>query len=195
MKNFLEIIWNWAWSLFPEALHLNESVMNPTDLAISHDSYPVPKTPQQPTEDATEEPRTYDQLNVMQKEASAPTISQWATLIARFEGANSSLNNPGNFKYSTLMASWGAVEANGASDGGSFALFKTYSDGFKALCNFLTLACEDELKDYHTARTIKEFTLVYTNHPQPEYDYSDNLIKELGVSPNTDISTFLSIAT
>lgn len=191
IKNFLEIIWNWIWSLFPEALHLNESVMNPADLAIAHDSYPIaPNAPKQSAEDAS------NASNEILPITQHPTISQWATLIARFEGANPVLNNPGDFKYSTLLGTWGGERSNeDGSDGGVFCKFPTYEIGFKVLCNFLTLGCEDELKDYHTARTIKEFTLVYTNHPQPEYDYSNNLIKELGVSPNTDISTFLSITT
>lgn len=119
-------------------------------------------------------------------------IVQWATLISRFEGAELSNNNPGNFKYSTLMASWGGVKAGAGSDGGFFCKFPTYEIGFTALCNFLTLGAEDELKLYHQARTIKQFTEVYTNHPQPKYDYSEKVIVALGVTSNTDISTFLA---
>lgn len=119
-------------------------------------------------------------------------IEKWAKIIAKNEGANPSLNNPANFKYAPLIASWGAIKGPKGSDGGYFAKFTTYDMGFQALCNFLTLGCKNELKDYHNARTIKEFTLVYTNHPKPAFDYSDSLIKELGVTANTLISTFLS---
>ncbi len=139
-------------------------------------------------------------LNLKQKELqqvvlpSKPMtnkIQQWASIIADLEGAKPELNNPGNFKYSPLLASWGGVKANAGSDGGYFCKFPTYAMGFQALVNFLTLGCHDELKAYHSARTIKEFTLVYTNHPKPQFDYSDTLIKRLGVTPETDISTFL----
>lgn len=119
-------------------------------------------------------------------------IEQWAYIIADLEGADPKLNNPGNFKYSPLIASWGAVKDSAGSDGGYFAKFPTYEMGFTALCNFLTLGCHDELKAYHHARTIKQFTLVYTNFPKPAYDYSDTLIKRLGVTADTDISTFLT---
>ncbi len=119
-------------------------------------------------------------------------IVKWAQAIAHFEGANPVLNNAGNFKYSTLLGTWGGMRSNqNGSDGGVFCKFATHELGFQALCNFLTLGAEDELKNYHNARTIKEFTLVYTNHPIPKYDYSDSLIKELGVTPDTDVSTFL----
>lgn len=118
-------------------------------------------------------------------------IEKWAKLVEKFEGANPKLNNPGNFKYSTLIASWGATKGPAGSDGGNFAIFPTKEKGFEALCNFLTLGCKDELKAYHNARTIKEFTLVYTNHPKPAFDYSPTLIKELGVTADTLISTFL----
>lgn len=118
-------------------------------------------------------------------------IQKWANLIAQFEGADSSLNNPGNFKFSSLMATWGGQKARAGSDGGYFCKFVDYKTGFQALCNFLTLGAQNQLLDYHNARTIKEFTLVYTNHPIPKYDYSDNLIKALGVTADTQISSFL----
>lgn len=119
-------------------------------------------------------------------------IEKWADIIADEEGAIPALNNPGNFKYTTLMASWGGQKAGTGSDGGYFCRFPTPVMGRQALINFLTLGCEDELIAYHNARTIKEFTLVYTNHPKPAFDYSDTLIKRLGVTADTNIATFLS---
>jgi hypothetical protein len=115
-----------------------------------------------------------------------PRIVSWGNMISRFEGAKPVLNNPGNLRYTTLTASWGAI------DNGSFCQFSTYEAGFQALCNFLQLACEDQLIPYHNARTIKQFTEVYTDYPPPEYDYSDNLIKALNLTPETPISDFLS---
>ena len=124
-------------------------------------------------------------------------IARWATIISKEEGANPELNNPGNIRYSTLLATWGAKK----SLTNDFCYFPTYEMGFTALCNFLTLAAENELIPYHTPppdhpevnpRTIKGFTLVYTDFPEPEYDYSDTVIKELGVTADTLISSFLS---
>lgn len=117
-----------------------------------------------------------------------PNIADWGNIIARLEGADPKLNNPGNLKYSPLIATWGATKAKNSD----FAQFTKYEQGMTALCNFLTLGCRDQLIPYHNARTIKEFTLVYTDHPKPEFDYSPTLIKELGVTPDTLISTFLS---
>lgn len=126
----------------------------------------------------------------------APTVPNkiviWAGAIAKREGANPTLNNPANFGYTNFMATqFGAKPGPAKPDGGRFCQFDTYEQGFNALCGFLTLGAKDQLKDYHNARTIKQFTLVYTNHPKPTYDYSDSLIKELGVTPDTNISTFL----
>ncbi len=147
----------------------------------------LPEPPVVPVVDTSAQD-TYTEV----KQALKPNmIQKWATLISHFEGADPTLNNPGNFKYSTLMASWGGQKARAGSDGGFFCKFPTKEMGFTALCNFLTLGCENQLLDYHNARTIKQFTLVYTNHPKPQFDYSDNLIKQLGVSPDTDIKTFL----
>lgn len=133
-----------------------------------------------------------DSYNQAKEAVKQSMIQKWAGLVAHFEGANPALNNPGNFKYSSLMASFGATQGPKGSDGGYFAKFATLEKGMSALCDFLTLACKNELIPYHNARTIKQFTLVFTNHPKPQFDYSDNLIKQLGVTPNTDISTFLT---
>lgn len=141
---------------------------------------------------------TYNEV----KESLKPNmIEKWAKLIEKFEGAPKYLNNPGNFKYSPLIASWGGKKDVAGSDGGHFARFDTYEQGRQALVKFLTLGCKNELKSYKTPpkdhpnvnpRTIKGFTLVYTNFPTPKYDYSDNIIKGLGVSADTLISSFLS---
>lgn len=139
--------------------------------------------------------------NEVKESLKSNMIEKWAKLIEKFEGAPKYLNNPGNFKYSPLIASWGGKKDVAGSDGGYFARFDTYEQGRQALVNFLILGCKNELKSYKTPpkdhpnvnpRTIKGFTLVYTNFPTPKYDYSDNIIKGLGVSADTLISSFLS---
>lgn len=118
-----------------------------------------------------------------------PKIVEWANAIAKWEGAKPVLNNPGNLKYSTLTASWGGRVANSALDGGSFCQFATYEIGFQALCNFLTLGAEDELKAFHQARTLEAFTKIYAGNP-PQ-GYIDGIAHILGVPTSIDISTFL----
>jgi hypothetical protein len=61
-----------------------------------------------------------------------------------------------------------------------------------ALCNFLILGCEDELIAFHgpTARPLQGFTDVHAGNP-PQ-GYTDRIVETLGVSADTQISTFLS---
>ncbi len=129
---------------------------------------------------------TYNEV----KEAIKPTmIEKWAKAIERMEGDITG-TNPGNLKYSPLIATWGATQGRKGSDGGYFASFKSYDEGFKALCNFLTLGCQDKLKSYHNARTLQKFSVVYAGNP-PQ-GYINSIAKELGVSLDVDISSFLS---
>lgn len=116
-------------------------------------------------------------------------ISDWANAIKTGEGATAASNNPGNLKYSTLTASWGATKGRGASDGGFLCQFPTYDKGFTALCNFLTLGAENELVAFHQARTLQEFTVVYAGNP-PQ-GYINRIATTLGVPLTTNIATFL----
>jgi hypothetical protein len=116
-----------------------------------------------------------------------PTIAEWAAQVGHFEGSPD-----GNLKFTSLTQSWGASPGRPAGDGGFFCKWQNEAQGVQALCNFLTLAAANELIPYHNCRTIKLFTLEYTNYPKPEYDYSDNLIKALGVSADFNISNFIS---
>lgn len=117
-------------------------------------------------------------------------ITKWAKLIAVGEGATPASNNPGNLKYTSLTASWGAKRGRAATDGGYLSKFDTYDAGFTALVNFLMLGCEDHLLAFHKARTITKFTRIYAgNPPQP---YIDRIVQGLGVDPNVDIATFLA---
>ena len=121
-----------------------------------------------------------------------PMIETWANAIAKEEGAESISNNPGNLKYSTLTASWGASRGRQATDGGFLCQFLSYQSGYNALCNFLTLGCEDMLVAFHapTARTLQGFTVIYAGNP-PE-GYIQGIIEALGVPGDTQISTFLA---
>ena len=129
-------------------------------------------------------------------EPAAPTsrlplrITLWASLIAKGEGANPASNNPGNLKYSSLTASWGATHGHPALDGGYLCQFATPEAGMNALCNFLVLGCEDQLAAFHNARTLEAFTKVYAGNP-PQ-GYIDAIVQGMGGDPNVQISTFLS---
>lgn len=120
------------------------------------------------------------------------TITKWAAAIAIGEGANPTLHNPGNLKYSTLTASWGAKKGPTASDGGNLCQFADENAGQTALCNFLVLGCEDELTAFHApaARILQGFTEIYVGNP-PQ-GYIDRIVETLGVPADTQISTFLS---
>jgi hypothetical protein len=100
--------------------------------------------------------------------------------------------NPGNLKYSTLTASWGAQKGPAASDGGFLCQFANDNAGQTALCNFLVLGCEDELIAFHApeARTLAGFTTIYAGNP-PE-GYITRIEEALGVPGTTQISTFLT---
>ena len=123
-----------------------------------------------------------------------PNIIDWANAVKQEEGwtlgSPSYINqNPGNLGYTTLTASWGGVQSGAKTDGGHFCKFPDYDTGFKALCNFLTLGAEDELKAFHNARTLGAFSSVYGNTGP---GYGEGIAKTLGVSVDTPVSTFLS---
>lgn len=135
-----------------------------------------------------------------------PKIYSWAKAIQVAEGwclpggylngeyyPNGSIsyqnNSPGNLGYSSLTSSWGALQGGKKTDGGHFSRFKTYDEGFIALCIFLTLGCENQLIAYHKTRTLGSFTKVYAG--DPEDGYIATIIAILRVPIDTDISTFL----
>lgn len=130
---------------------------------------------------------TYQELKDSLKDTM---IQKWAKAIAQFEGSKTFLNNPGNLKLSPLTQSWGAKFGYSAVDGGVIAKFDTPEKGFTALCNFLTLGCRDELKAFHSARTLGQFMTVYAGNPP--LAYINGIAKLLNVSLETDIKTFLT---
>jgi hypothetical protein len=122
-----------------------------------------------------------------------PTIIDWANAIKEAEGWTPGSvsvvhNNPGNLGYTTLTASWGAIQGNPKTDGGSFCHFIDYDTGFKALCNFLTLGAKDELRAFHQARTLEKFSEVYGN---TGIGYATAIAKTLNVPLSTDVSSFI----
>lgn len=131
-------------------------------------------------------------LNVVQANKGQLRIHQWAQAIAVQEGAKKWLKNPGNLKYATLTASWGATKGFQALDGGWIAAFPTVQAGETALENFLTLGAENELLAFHTpeARTLQGFTMIYAGNPPQKY--INGIISAMGVPGDTLISSFLS---
>jgi zinc knuckle protein len=125
--------------------------------------------------------------SVASPETTQPTIpariTQWAAIIAKEEGANPDLHNPGNLGYSTLTASWGATKGPAKTDGGFLCQFADETAGLTALCNFLVLGCEDQLLDFHApeARTLAGFTKIYAGNP-PQ-GYIDAIVQAMGGEP------------
>lgn len=166
------------YDLFEEDIQLIEGEIK--DLTIK--PMPEPETPSVPTQPA-------DSFT----NAAFPTkIVEWAKNIAIGEGADPASNNPGNLKYATLEASWGATRGRPASDGGFLCQFPTLEMGRNALCNFLMLGCEDELVAFHApeARTFGGFTKIYAGNP-PE-GYITGIAGRMGITLDTQISTFLT---
>ena len=119
-----------------------------------------------------------------------PMIIKWRDAITIGEGATQESNNPGNLKYSTLTASWGATKGRQASDGGYLCQFATLQAGQTALCNFLTLACEGELIISHPwPCTLQDFTVRYAGNPP--HGYIDGIATHMGVATSVLISSFL----
>lgn len=122
----------------------------------------------------------------------APMIMRWSKAITRWEGATAASNNPGNLKYASLTASWGATKGRKALDGGNFCQFNTLQEGEDALCHFLTLACEGQLIISHPKPcTLEQFTVRYAGNPPMGYKLG--IYSMMGVSPQVDISTFLDV--
>jgi len=119
-------------------------------------------------------------------------ILAWAQIIGKEEGANPSLDNPGDLKLSDLTKSWGAIQGFAATDGGFLAKFPTEQMGEIALCDFLVLGCQDQLLAFHSpeARTLTGFTKIFAGNPPQTY--TDAIVAAMGGDPTIQISTFLS---
>lgn len=117
-------------------------------------------------------------------------IGRWAAAIAKWEGAPAASNNPGNLKFTSLTAGWGASKGRPAADGGSFAQFATPDDGMAALQNFLTLGAQNQLAAFHSARTLESFMTVYAGNPGT--GYLNGVAADLGVPLSTPVESFLA---
>jgi hypothetical protein len=117
-------------------------------------------------------------------------LDSWCLAIRKqegyFPGSKSWVNhNIGNLKFTPLTQSFGAV----GKDESNFAVFPDYDTGYHALKQFLTLACNDQLKDYHDARTLLLFTRKYALPPND--NYAKSVAEYLGVKVDCDIKTLL----
>jgi hypothetical protein len=118
-------------------------------------------------------------------------IEQWANAITEFEGwypgsRSFRNNNPGNLRY---------IRQNGAhNDGGGYAKFNSYEQGWNALMTMLANAAAGKSKVYQPSMTLVHFFQVYApsadgNHP---IEYAKFVAKRLDVDPfRTKIGTFL----
>lgn len=117
-------------------------------------------------------------------------ISPWALAIQHQEGGkpqdrNTRNRNPGNLKFTPYTKSLGAIN----HDAGNFCIFNTYTDGFKALCQFLTDAADGHLVNYRPEMTLDKFTTVYA--VPPNKNYVNGVAKTLAVAVTTPIKDLL----
>jgi hypothetical protein len=117
-------------------------------------------------------------------------IQEWALAIQHQEGGgiqdrNTRNRNPGNLKYTAYTQSLGASDR----DSGNFCIFTTYDAGFKALCQFLTDACNGKLVAYDGEETLDQFTTTYA--VPPNKNYVKGVANALGVPITTQIKDLL----
>lgn len=123
-------------------------------------------------------------------------IQLFAAAIQHFEGfypgsRSFRNNNPANFRFTPFIKSLGAIKG----DINNYAVFKTYVAGYAALITFLTDACQDKLKSYHSTMTLNDFYAVYAPAADKNSPliYSKFVAGQLGVDPSvTQIKTFLN---
>lgn len=175
------------------------STDNIVDLNVKTDPTATMTTaPKLPQVDSTK--TTSSETHTSPTRANSPTTSdfsgfpkmivKWADAVEHWEGAKPESNNPGNLKYSSLTASWGATKGRQAADGGNFCQFADYQKGKVALCNFLLLGAEGQLIISHPKPcTLDAFTTRFAGNP-PQ-GYKNGVAQMLGVSLSTDISTLI----
>lgn len=120
-------------------------------------------------------------------------IKPWSIAIKHAEGnsishPNTINNNPWNVKYSPYTKTLGALPGHPATDGGIFARFLTYTAGEAAICQFLTDACNNQLRSYHDV-TLDQFTTIYACPPNKNYVRA--IAKEINVLPSIKIKELL----
>lgn len=119
-------------------------------------------------------------------------IIKWRNLIKIGEAARPDSHNGGNLKYTPLTASWGGKKGRPALDGGYFCKFDNDMMGDLALDNFLIMGCKNQLLDFHKPEQRKLAGFMKKYAGGPPQGYIDGIVKGMGVSGDTDISTFLT---
>jgi hypothetical protein len=108
-----------------------------------------------------------------------------------FEGSRSYRNNnPGNFRFSTLLQDLGAV----GKDAQGFCVFETYESGFQALRTFVTYAAENRLRAYKNC-TIRSFFLSYAppGDNNNSSAYAAFVANFIGVSLDTKVADAIKV--
>lgn len=111
--------------------------------------------------------KTREMLNGIILDGYKPSVKDLAEAIkiheGWFKGSRSQRNNnPGNLRFVGQPGTTG-------QDSKAFAIFKTYEDGFAALCRLITNAKEGKSKVYKPEMTLLEFFGVYA----PSFDHND----------------------
>jgi hypothetical protein len=166
------------YQLLIQALELKLGLLKARQIPPQAD---IATQPQNPAPTATSAPATFP-----------AKILAWAQIIGKEEGADPSLDNPGDLKLSDLTKSYGAIQGIAAADGGFLAKFATEQLGEIALCDFLVLGCQNELLAFHSsaARTLAGFMQIFAGNPPA--GYTNAIVQAMGGDPNVQISTFLS---
>lgn len=112
-------------------------------------------------------------------------ITTWALAIQHAEGGkiqdrNTVNKNPGNIRHTPYTATLKGVVG---TDAANFCVFDTYTDGFNALCQFLTDAANGFLKPYPKHITLDAFTTIYAQPPNKNY------VKSVATALNVPITT------
>lgn len=111
--------------------------------------------------------KTREMLNGIVLDGYRPAVKDVAEAIkiheGWFKGSRSQRNNnPGNLRFA-------GQPGVTAQDNKGFAIFKTYEDGFAALCRLITNARDGKSKVYKPEMTLLEFFGVYA----PSFDHND----------------------
>ena len=115
-------------------------------------------------------------------------VEDFALAIRSFEGWDVGTrshrnNNTGNLKFTDYTKSLGAI----GRDKDNFCIFKDYTYGFVALCQFIRDAGNNLLKDYKDC-TIESFFKAYSDNSAR---YAWYIAKMLGVSVNLKVADLL----
>lgn len=134
-------------------------------------------------------------------------IEKWANAIKKHEGffvgsRSYRNNNPGNFRYSSV--GYLPIYGNVGKDKDGFAIFPTYEQGYKYLCNFLKSVASGKSSTY-TAQaksrglkdsselTIPQFCSIYapSSDGNDPINYALIICNEIGISLDTKIKNII----